>query len=250
MPRSAQVEGALMPEKTLKQSGRRAQATAKVKQGNGSGRASAAPSARSKKKAARASSDAHGANGGSKGSAASKAAARKTAAAKAPARKPLARKSNRVQPIPEMYGPVTAQLVVSPCAEAMAFYQRAFGAREVLRMPGPDGLLVHAEIDVGGAIIMLSDQVKMPGPVRKTPKSAGATTGGVMLYVKDVDAAFVRAVEAGAQATMPPQDQFWGDRFAQVEDPYGHVWSIATHIRDVTPEEMQAALAQMHAAEA
>ena len=161
-----------------------------------------------------------------------------------------ARKSKKVQPIPEMYGPVTPQLVVSPCAEALDFYARAFGAKTLMTMPGPDGLLVHAEMNIGGAIIMLSDEVNMPGSaLRKSPKNAGAITGGVMLYVKDVDAAFQRALDAGAKAAMQPQDQFWGDRFGQVEDPFGHVWSMATHVRDVTPEEMQEAMSQMSTGE-
>jgi PhnB protein len=194
--------------------------------------------------------------------AATKVAARKVAAKKAPAArggkkaavrrsaKAPARKSKQVQAIPDLYGPVTPQLVVSPCAEALDFYERAFGAKVLMTMPGADGLLVHAEMNVGGSIIMLSDQVDMPGSVvRKTPKNAGAITGSVMLYVKDVDAAFDRAIAAGAKAAMPPRDEFWGDRFGQVEDPFGHVWSMATHTRDVSPAEMQAAMAQMPAAE-
>ena len=189
-----------------------------------------------------------------------KAPARKAAAArgngkkrKAPARRTAAagaRKSKRVQAIPDMYGPVTPQLVVSPCGEALDFYERAFGAKVLGRMPGPDGLLMHAEMNIGGSIIMLSDQVDMPGPVRKTPRNAGATTGGVMLYVSDVDKAFERAVAAGATAVKPPADEFWGDRFGQVEDPYGHVWAMATHVRDVSPAEMQAAMASVAPPEA
>jgi len=190
-----------------------------------------------------------GGNGAASRATASRAApARSTKKKKAAARRGSApaRKSRKVQPIPEMYGPVTAQLVVSPCEEALDFYGRAFGAKTLMTMPGPDGLLMHAEMNIGGSIIMLADEVNMPGSaVRKSPKNAGAITGGVMLYVKDVDAAFQRALDAGARAAMPPKDQFWGDRFGQVEDPYGHVWSMATHVRDVTPEEMQAAMSQM-----
>jgi len=171
---------------------------------------------------------------------------KKKAAARRPAKAAAARRITKVQAIPDAYGPVTPQLVVSPCTEALEFYQRAFGAKVLGKMPGPDGLLVHAEMNVGGSIIMLADEINMPGSaVRKSPKNAGAITGGVMLYVKDVDAAFERAVAAGAKPAMPPQDQFWGDRFGQVEDPYGHVWAMATHLRDVSPAEMQEALAQM-----
>jgi uncharacterized glyoxalase superfamily protein PhnB len=204
-----------MPKKTSKKAARRTQAASKATASKATA-SRAAPARRGKKKAA-------------------------VRRGSAPARK-----SKKVQAIPEMYGPVTAQLVVSPCAEALDFYGRAFGAKTMMTMPGQDGLLVHAEMKIGGSIIMLQDEVNMPGSaVRKSPKNAGAITGGVMLYVKDVDAAFQRALDAGAKAAMPPQDQFWGDRYGQVEDPYGHVWSMATHIRDVTPKEMKAALSQM-----
>ena len=234
-----------MPKKSSKKAARRAPAAS-----NGSARKIAAREVTARNVAGRSVA-------GRKGTARKVAAAKATASRAAPARSTKkkaaarraaapTRKSNKVQPIPEMYGPVTAQLVVSPCAEALDFYGRAFGAKTLMTMPGPDGLLVHAEMNVGGSIIMLADEVNMPGSaVRRSPKNVGAITGGVMLYVKDVDAAFQRAVDAGAKAAMPPQDQFWGDRFGQVEDPYGHVWSMATHVRDVTPEEMQAALSQM-----
>jgi uncharacterized glyoxalase superfamily protein PhnB len=185
-----------------------------------------------------------------------KAAGRvKVGAAKAmaaPARKKGATKKKaaarkKVQAVPPQYGAVTPSLVVSPCAEALEFYQRAFGAKLKGSIPGPNGLVMHAEISIGGAMIMLADE--MPpmngGPPRKSPKNAGSTTGGVMLYVKDVDAAFERAIAAGAKATMPLEDQFWGDRFGQLEDPFGHVWSLATHTRDVSMKEMRAAMAQM-----
>lgn len=166
-------------------------------------------------------------------------------AAKKSKKKASARK--KVQAVPTQYGAVTPSLVVSPCAEALDFYQRAFGAKLKGSIPGPDGLVMHAEISIGGAMIMLADE--MPpmngGPSRKSPKNAGTTTGGVMLYVKDVDAAFERAIAAGAKVTMPLEDQFWGDRFGQLEDPFGHVWALATHTRDVSMKEMRAAMAQM-----
>jgi PhnB protein len=163
---------------------------------------------------------------------------------------PAARKSKKVQPIPAGYGAVTPQLVVSPCVDALEFYERAFGAQVLMRLPGPDGLLMHAEMKLGGAIIMLADEMSMPGEVvRKSPKNAGAITGGVMLYVEDVDAVFQRALDEGAKSVREPTDEFWGDRFAQLEDPFGHVWSMATHVRDVSPEEMQAAMSQMPPAE-
>ena len=171
-------------------------------------------------------------------------------AAKKSKKKASARK--KVQAVPTQYGAVTPSLVVSPCAEALDFYQRAFGAKLKGSIPGPDGLVMHAEISIGGAMIMLADE--MPpmngGPSRKSPKNAGTTTGGVMLYVKDVDAAFERAIAAGAKVTMPLEDQFWGDRFGQLEDPFGHVWALATHTRDVSMKEMRAAMAKMSAPEA
>lgn len=184
-----------------------------------------------------------------------KVAARRGSSAASPAKaarpsKAPTRKSKKVQAIPDAYGAVTPQLVVSPCAEALEFYERAFGAQVLMRMPGPDGLLMHAEMQLGGSIIMLADEVSMPGEVvRKSPKNAGAITGGVMLYVEDVDAAFERALGEGAKAMREPKDEFWGDRFAQLEDPFGHVWSMATHVRDVSPEEMQAAMSQMPSGE-
>ena len=109
---------------------------------------------------------------------------------------------------------------------------------------------MHSEFKIGDSIVMCSDEMPpMPGQPanRKSPKNAGATTGGVMLYVKDVDAVFNRAVAAGAKPVMPPEDMFWGDRFAQVEDPYGHVWAVGTHIKDVSFKEMKQAMAQMGA---
>jgi PhnB protein len=180
---------------------------------------------------------------------AGKAIARQ-AAPKKTKKKAAARK--RVQAIPAQYGAVTPSLVVSPCAEALDFYQRAFGAKLKGSIPGPDGLVMHAEMSIGGAMIMLSDEMPpMDGqPSRKSPRNAGTTTGGVMLYVKDVDAAFERAIAAGAKATMPVEDQFWGDRFGQLEDPFGHLWSLATHTRDVSMKEMRAAMAKMSAPEA
>lgn len=157
----------------------------------------------------------------------------------------------KVAPVPPGYGTATAHLTVSPCAEALDFYAKAFGAKVKSTLPGPGGLLMHAEIKIGDSIVMCADEMPMPGqPTQKSPKNAGLTTGSVMLYVKDVDSLFDRAVAAGAKPVMPPADQFWGDRYGQLEDPFGHIWSIATHIRDVTPKDMRKAMAQMEAAQA
>lgn len=172
--------------------------------------------------------------------------AKKTAARGAAARK-------KVEPVPQRYGTVTPHLIVSPCAAAIDFYVKAFGAKVLGTMPGPGGLIMHGEIKIGDSIIMLADeQPSRPGmPERKTPKNAGATTAGVMLYVKDVDSVFQRAVDAGAKPAMPPEDMFWGDRYGQLEDPFGHVWAVATHLRDMTAKQMQKAMAAaMSASEA
>jgi PhnB protein len=171
--------------------------------------------------------------------------ARKSATSK---KATTSKKKKKVEAVPARYGTATPSLIVSPCRDALDFYQRAFGARLSSIMDGPDGLVMHAEIRIGDSIIMLSDEMPpMPGHTgkRKTPKNAGAITGGVMLYVKDTDAFYDRAVKAGAKGDMPPEDQFWGDRYAQIEDPFGHVWSIGTHLREVTAKQMRAAMASM-----
>jgi PhnB protein len=172
---------------------------------------------------------------------AAKPASRK-AQKKAPKNAP--RKAKRAQAIPVAYGSITPHLVVSPAPAAIEFYGRAFGARPGMLMDGPGGLIMHAELKIGDSIVMLADEQPPMGPgpqTRRTPKNLGGTSFGVMLYVKDVDAAYARAVEAGATGVMPPADMFWGDRFGQVEDPFGHVWSIATHLKDMTAKEMKAA---------
>ena len=150
--------------------------------------------------------------------------------------------SKKVKPVPDGYHSVTPHLVVRGAAKALAFYQKAFGAEEMLRMPGPEGKIVHAEMKVGDSIVMLSDEFPAQGPQdegAKSPESLKGTTGGLMLYVKDVDQFFERAVKAGAKALMPVTDMFWGDRYGKLLDPFGHVWAIATHVEDVSPKEME-----------
>jgi PhnB protein len=143
-----------------------------------------------------------------------------------------------VKPIPDGYHSVTPYLCVKGAAEAIEFYKKAFGAEEVLRMPSPDGRIAHAEVRIGNSIVMMADEFPEMGPGARSPKTAGFPTGGVMLYTENCDALTERAVKAGATVTMPLQDMFWGDRYGQVEDPFGHRWSIATHKEDVSPEEM------------
>jgi PhnB protein len=153
-----------------------------------------------------------------------------------------------VKPIPQGYHSVTPYLTVKGAAPAIEFYKRAFGAQEVERMPGPDGnSVMHAELKIGDSIVMLSDEFPQAGT--RSPQTLGGSTGYLFLYVPDVDAAFKRAVDAGAKATMPPADMFWGDRFGKVSDPFGHEWGLATHKEDLSPEEIrkrgQAEMAKM-----
>jgi PhnB protein len=145
--------------------------------------------------------------------------------------------TNGVTAVPEGYHTATPYLMVRGAAAAIEFYKKAFGAVELLRFPTPDGKsLMHAEIRIGDSPIMLGDE--FPDMGGKSPSSLGGCTGGIMLYVQDVDVAFQKAVGAGAKADMPPADMFWGDRYAKLTDPFGHSWSLATHIEDVAPDEM------------
>jgi PhnB protein len=137
----------------------------------------------------------------------------------------------------EGYQTVTAALTVRNGADAIEFYKKAFGAEEIMRVPGPDGKsLMHAGIRVGNSRIMLGDESPAMGCL--APVTLGGPGGSLYVYVPDVDAAFKRAVGAGAKAVMPVTDMFYGDRFGQVEDPSGHRWGLATHVEDVAPDEM------------
>jgi PhnB protein len=150
---------------------------------------------------------------------------------------------SKVKAIPDGLTAVTPHLVVAGAAQAIDWYGKAFGAVAEMQMPGPDGRLMHACIRINGAAIFLVDEMKEWGAVG--PKSLKGSPVTIHLMVENVDAAFDRAVKAGATATMPVADQFWGDRYGCLEDPYGHKWSLATHVRDVSPEEMQAAMKKM-----
>jgi PhnB protein len=183
-----------------------------------------------------------------------KAAPKAKAAAKAgrkPARAAAARKASRpkkAQAVPAAYGSLTPHLIVSPAADAVAFYVKAFGAKPGMMMDGPGGIIMHGEVKIGDSILMLADEQPPmgPGPTRKSPRNLGGTSAGVMLYVKNVDAVYASAVAAGATGIMPPMDMFWGDRYCQIEDPFGHVWAIGTHLKDMTARQMkQAALTAM-----
>ena len=151
--------------------------------------------------------------------------------------------AEKVSPIPAGYGTITPYLCIKGAAEAIDLYAKAFGAEELVRMPGPGGAVMHAEVKIGDSILMLSDECPDGGQLG--PVSRGGTTCTMLLYVEDCDTAFQRAVDAGCTATMPPADQFWGDRMAKVTDPFGHQWALATHIEDVSPEETKKRMAAM-----
>ena len=147
-----------------------------------------------------------------------------------------------VRAIPEGYPQVTPYLIVDGANAAIGFYTETFGATERMRMDGPDGKVGHAELEIGDSLVMLSDE--FPQGSTRSPKELGGTSAGVFMYVEDVDAVVKRAVDAGATVTMEVADQFWGDRFGSITDPFGHSWSIATHVEDVSPEEMERRMAQ------
>ena len=151
-----------------------------------------------------------------------------------------------VKPVPEGYHTVTPYLSIKGANAALAFYKRAFGAEELVRMDMPDGRVAHAELQIGDSRIMLADEMAdMADAVTKSPTSLGMPSAGFMIYVPDVDAQWKRAVEAGAKVKRPIKDQFYGDRSGTLEDPFGHVWTIGTHIEDVSPEEMRKRMASM-----
>ncbi len=147
-----------------------------------------------------------------------------------------------VRPIPEGYRSLTPHLVCEGAAAAMDFYKQAFGAVEVDRMPGPGGKIMHASMRIGDSMIMLADDFPEWGS--RGPLALQGTAVVIHLYVPDADAVWERAVAAGAKPLMPLSDTFWGDRYGQLADPYGHRWSIATHLRDMTPQEIQDEMAR------
>jgi len=147
--------------------------------------------------------------------------------------------------IPEGYHTVTPYLIVHDAVAALDFYQRAFGAMELLCLRSPDGKIAHAEIKVGDSPIMMAGEYPDMGYL--SPKSLGGSATSLMLYVEDVDARFHQAIEAGATEVRPIQDQFYGDRSGTLRDPFGHVWTIATHKEDVSQDEIERRFAQMSA---
>jgi PhnB protein len=153
-----------------------------------------------------------------------------------------AKKAKKVRAVPKGYNSVTTNLNLADASAFIEFAKAAFGGKLRASMAGPDGKLVHAEIEIGDSVVMCSDSMREP------PRP-----GGLFLYIKDVDKVLDKAVKAGAKVLMPPQDMFWGDRFARIEDPQGNYWGIATHVEDVSPKEMKkrsAAFAAQQAASA
>ena len=152
-----------------------------------------------------------------------------------------------VKPIPEGYHTLAPYLAVDNAAQAIDYYKNAFGAEERVRMEAPGGAIGHAELEIGDSVVMLSDP--FPQASTKPPQELGGSSAAVFMYVEDVDAVVKQAVDAGATVLMEVADQFWGDRFGTVQDPFGHTWSIATHVEDVAPEEIaergKAAMADM-----
>jgi PhnB protein len=146
------------------------------------------------------------------------------------------RKDVTVKPIPDGYHNVTAYLSIKGAAEAIEFYKRAFSAIELFRLAMPSGEIGHAEIRIGDSPIMLADPCEEIA--FRSPKSLGGSSVGLHVYVEDVDALFAQAIAAGAKTVKPVQDQFYGDRTGTLEDPFGHVWFLATHKEDLTPEEL------------
>jgi uncharacterized glyoxalase superfamily protein PhnB len=145
---------------------------------------------------------------------------------------------SQVKPIPEGMSTVTPHLVVEGAAKAIEFYQKAFGAKAMASLPGPGGKVMHAQMVIGDSHIMLADDFPDYGSFG--PKHLKGSPVTIHLYVEDADAVFKRAIDAGATVRMAMADMFWGDRYGVITDPFGHHWSIATHVRDMSPEEIQA----------
>jgi PhnB protein len=150
-----------------------------------------------------------------------------------------------VKSVPDGYHTVTPYLIINGAVQALEFYKRAFGAAETVRMPDPKGRIAHAEMKIGDSMIMLADEHHEMG--HRGPRTLGGTSVSILLYVPDVDTVFDRAIKAGAKSQRPVADQFYGDRMGTLEDPFGHVWTIGTHIEDVSAEEMKRRMAALHA---
>ncbi len=154
--------------------------------------------------------------------------------------------AKQVRPIPKGCRTVTPHLIVRGGVEAIKFYKKAFGAKELMRSAGPGGKIMHAELELGDSHIYVTDE--MPEMGQLSPQGLNGSPVSIALWVENVDKAFAKAVKAGAKVIMPVGDQFWGDRFGMLEDPFGHKWSMSTHIKDMTPKEIAKAAAAAFAA--
>jgi PhnB protein len=150
---------------------------------------------------------------------------------------------SNVKPIPDGYRNVTPYLFIRGAASAIDFYKQAFGATELVRMPSPDGRIMHAELKIGDSVIMLADENPKAGVL--SPQSLGGASSSLLIYSENVDAMAQKAIDGGAKLVRPVQNQFYGDRMGTLIDPFGHIWSVATHIEDVSPEEMKKRMAAM-----
>jgi PhnB protein len=157
--------------------------------------------------------------------------------------------SKATRPVPAGHESLIPHLVCDPCADAMEFYKRAFGAEEIDRVPAPDERrIVHAAMRIGGGVVFLVDDFpEFSGGKASSPKALNGTPVTIHRYVEDCDAAIRRAADAGATVVMPPDDMFWGDRYGVVTDPFGHNWSFATHVRDLSPADIKAAMKEAFA---
>jgi PhnB protein len=151
--------------------------------------------------------------------------------------------SPKSKPMPAGMHTVTPHIICAGAAEAIEFYKKAFGATEMFRLPGPDGKLMHGSIRIGDSAVMLAEENEKHGIFG--PKRLNGSPVIIHLYVEDADAFVARAAEAGANVTMPVAEMFWGDRYGRLQDPFGHMWSVSTHVRDVTPDEMKQAVQSM-----
>ena len=151
--------------------------------------------------------------------------------------------SPKSKPMPAGMHTVTPHIICAGAAEAIEFYKKAFGAQEMFRLPGPDGKLMHGSIRIGDSAVMLAEENEKHGIFG--PKHLKGSPVIIHLYVEDADAFVARAAEAGANVTMPVAEMFWGDRYGRLQDPFGHMWSVSTHVRDVTPDEMKQAVQSM-----
>jgi PhnB protein len=154
--------------------------------------------------------------------------------------------TSKPKPIPDAYRRVTPCLVVQGGVKALEFYAEVFGATERMRFPGPGGTVAHAEIQIGDSVVIVEDEVPEQGSKAPPPGGVAGSPSSLFIYVEDVDAVVARAVELGATLQRPPQDQFYGDRDGYVIDPFGHGWTIATHVEDVAPEEMARRMAELY----